>query len=45
MLIEGLDELSLPIVHDLQILTIGAALRGGVNNDIGAIAVTNIFNT
>lgn len=44
MLIDGLDELSLPIVHDLQILTIGAALRGGVNDDIGAIAVTNIFN-
>jgi hypothetical protein len=43
-LIGGLDKLSLPIVHDLQVLTIGAALRGGVNNDIGAIAVTNIFN-
>ena len=43
-LINGVDNLSLQVVHDLQVLTIGAALRGGVNNDIGALAVNNIFN-
>jgi len=44
ILINGLDRLSLPIVHDLQVMTIGAALRGGENNDIGAIAVGKVFN-
>jgi hypothetical protein len=44
ILINGLNNISLSTVHDLQVLTIGAALRGGANNDIGAIAVTSIFN-
>ena len=44
MLVEELDELSLAIVRDLQLLTIGPQLRGGANTDIGTSATYTIFN-
>lgn len=42
-LVEGLDDLSLPIVHDLQLLTLGPQLRGGQNTRIGQEATNAVF--
>lgn len=44
LLVDAVDNLSLSIVRDLQILTIGPQLRGGANTDIGAFATSTIFN-
>jgi len=43
-LVDALDELSLPIVHDLQLLTLGPQLRGGENTRIGQDATREVFS-
>jgi hypothetical protein len=43
IMVEALDDLSQSIVRDLQLLTIGPQLRGGVNTDIGAVAANTIY--
>ena len=43
LMVSALDNLSLSIVRDLQLLTIGPQLRGSVNTDIGAFAADTIF--
>lgn len=43
IMVATLDNLSLSIVRDLQLLTIGPQLRGGANTDIGAFAADTIF--
>ncbi len=42
-LVNGLDELSLNVVKDLQLLTVGPQLRGGENNRIGQKATTEVY--
>lgn len=42
-LVDGLDDLSLPIVHELQLLTLGPQLRGGQNTRIGQEATNAVF--
>jgi hypothetical protein len=44
ILVDGIDTLSLPIVQDLQILTVGAYLRGSENNTIGQGATKEVFD-
>jgi hypothetical protein len=41
-LVEALDELTLPLLNNLQLLTLGAQLRGEENNVIGASAVAKL---
>lgn len=43
MLVDGIDELSLPIVHDLQLLTIGPQFRGSENTRLGQGATLEFF--
>jgi len=43
-LVEGLDELSLDVVRDLQVLTLGPQLRGSENTKIGQRATREIFD-
>ncbi len=43
LLVKGLDDLSLSIVHELQLLTLGPQLRGGSNTSIGQEATKEFF--
>lgn len=43
-LVDGLDDLSLSIVHELQLLTIGPQLRGSENTRIGEAATRKIMD-
>ena len=43
-LVENIDDISLNIVHDLQMLTLGPQLRGSENTRIGREAVQEFFN-
>lgn len=43
MLVEGVDEVSLQIVHELQLLTIGPQLRGSENTRLGQEATRDVF--
>ena len=42
--IEQLDEFSLAIISELQILTVGPQLRGSINNEYGQIATQKTFS-
>lgn len=42
-LVDGLDEISLSSVKDLQLLTVGPQLRGGENNRIGQKATADVY--
>jgi len=42
-LVTGMDALSLPIVHELQLLTLGPQLRGSQNTKIGQEATNAVF--
>jgi hypothetical protein len=44
MLVAGVDNLSLEIVHDLQLLTIGPQLRGSENTRLGQGASREVFD-
>jgi hypothetical protein len=44
VLVDGIDELSLQIIHELQLLTLGPQLRGGANTKIGQDATQEVFN-
>jgi hypothetical protein len=44
LLVEGIDDISLSIVHDLQILTLGPLLRGSENTRIGQDAIKDIIS-
>jgi len=44
ILIREIDIISLSIVRDLQLLTLGGQLRGGINNKIGEIAKQTVFD-
>lgn len=41
--IHQLDELSLPLFADLQLLTVGPQLRGSINNEFGVVATQKVF--
>lgn len=43
LMIEGLDSLSLSMVHELQLLTLGPQLRGSQNTKIGSEATSEVF--
>ena len=43
MMIEQIDDLSLTTIRDLQMLTLGPQLRGGVNTESGKDAAERIF--
>lgn len=43
-LVENIDDISLNIVHDLQMLTLGPQFRGSENTRIGREAVREFFN-
>jgi len=43
LLVEGLDQISLSIVHELQLLTIGPQLRGSQNTKLGQEATKEVF--
>jgi hypothetical protein len=43
ILVDGVDELSLSIVHDLQLLTIGPQFRGSENTKLGQGATVEFF--
>ncbi len=42
-LVDGIDEISLQIIHELQLLTLGPQLRGGANTKIGQEATQEVF--
>jgi hypothetical protein len=42
-LVDGLDDISLPVVHELQLLTLGPQLRGAQNTRIGQDATKAVF--
>lgn len=42
-LVSSIDELSLPVVHDLQLLTIGPQLRGSANTTVGQAATQEFY--
>ncbi len=44
MLVDGLDDLSLTVVHNLQMLTLGPQLRGSQNTKLGQSATKEIFD-
>ncbi|MFO8006826.1 MAG: XcyI family restriction endonuclease [Candidatus Brocadiia bacterium] len=44
LLVRGLDDLSLSIAHDLQMLTIGPQLRGSQNAKIGQRSTRQVFD-
>ncbi|MFZ2448171.1 MAG: XcyI family restriction endonuclease [Syntrophobacteraceae bacterium] len=44
LLVGGVDDLSLSIVHELQLLTLGPQLRGGSNTSIGQEATREFFS-
>lgn len=41
--IHEIDEFSLPLLADLQLLTVGPQLRGSMNNEYGAVATQKTF--
>lgn len=43
-LVDGIDEISLQTIHELQLITLGPQLRGGANTSIGKDATQEIFN-
>ncbi|MGD1119923.1 MAG: XcyI family restriction endonuclease [Dehalococcoidales bacterium] len=43
LMIEGVDELSMKTIGDLQLLTLGAQLRGGQNTKLGKDAAAEVF--
>jgi hypothetical protein len=43
IMIAEIDELSLATIRDLQILTLGPQLRGGVNTEFGKFATERVF--
>jgi hypothetical protein len=43
ILVDRLDELSVDVVHDLQVLTLGPQLRGSENTRIGQEATQEVF--
>lgn len=43
-LVNGLDDLSIDIVHELQLLTIGPQLRGSENTRIGETSIQSVFD-
>ena len=44
ILIREIDIISLSMVRDLQLLTLGGQLRGGINNKIGGLAKQMVFD-
>lgn len=44
IVVKELDEFSLPIIQELQLLTVGPLFRGSMNNEYGQIATQKIFN-
>lgn len=44
ILVDNIDELSLSLVKDLQVLTVGPQLRGGHNTRIGQIATKEVHD-
>lgn len=42
-LVDGIDELSLSVVHELQLLTVGPQLRGSENTRLGQEAMKRMF--
>jgi XcyI restriction endonuclease len=44
MLLNQIDKLTVDIIHDLQLLTLGPQLRGGLNNNFGQIAAQRVFS-
>jgi len=43
MLVDGIDDLSWSVVHDLQLLTLGPQLRGSENTKLGQQATKQVF--
>ena len=43
-LVDGIDEISLQTIHELQLITLGPQLRGGANTSIGKDATQEIFS-
>jgi len=43
LLVESIDEISISIIHDLQLLTLGPQLRGGANTKIGQASTKEVF--
>lgn len=43
ILVNGIDQFSVSIIRDLQLLTIGAQLRGSKNTELGKAATTETF--
>lgn len=43
-LLNGVDDVSLAVVHDLQLLTLGPQLRGGENTRLGQKATQQVFD-
>ena len=44
LLIDGMDEIDLETIRDLQLLTLGAQLRGGQNTKLGKDAAAEVFS-
>lgn len=44
VLVENLDALSPALIHELQLLTLGAQLRGGENNTLGNDAIKQVWH-
>lgn len=44
LLVEGIDDLSLSVAHDLQLLTLGPQLRGSRNTELGQGATQEVFD-
>lgn len=44
LLVDGIDDLSLAVAHDLQLLTVGPQLRGSANTRIGQEATKEVFS-
>ncbi len=44
LLVESIDDLSLKAIRDLQLLTLGAQLRGGQNTKLGKDATAEVFS-
>ncbi|MBN1176092.1 MAG: XcyI family restriction endonuclease [Dehalococcoidales bacterium] len=44
IMLDGIDDLSIQIIRDLQLLTLGAQLRGGQNTKLGKDATAEVFS-
>ena len=44
MLIDGIDILSIDVIRDLQLLTVGPQLRGGENARLGQLASKEVYS-